>query len=442
MTIALSDAVVAQPYAVTLNATGGNAPYTWSVTSGALPPGLSLSSAGSISGTPTTPATASFTVTVHDSVGATATAPLTLVVGGPGAIRAGSISAGENQSCAVTTGGGIKCWGFNGYGGLGDGTTTNSAIPVDVVGLGSGVASVSAGGYHTCAVTTAGAVKCWGDNDAGQLGDGTTTNSAIPVDVVGLGSGVASVSAGFDHSCAVTTAGGVKCWGAGGKGQLGDGTSTTSTTPVDVVGLGSGVAFVSASSDDTCAVTTAGGVKCWGFNYWGQLGNGTTATSAIPVDVVGLGSGAVSVSAGYSQSCAVTTGGGVKCWGYNVEGELGDGTTTKSTTPVDVVGLGSGVASISAGAGHSCAVNTAGAVKCWGWNFYGELGDGTITNSAIPVDVVGLGSGAVFISAGGNYTCAVTTAGAVKCWGYNYAGALGDGTITNSATPVDVVGLP
>jgi alpha-tubulin suppressor-like RCC1 family protein/putative cell wall-binding protein len=442
-TTSLPGAVVAQPYAATLAAAGGTAPFTWSVASGSLPPGLSLSTAGSLSGTPTTPGSASFTVTVHDSTGATATAPLTLAVGGPGAIRAGSISAGHaglGHTCAVTTGGAVKCWGYNLYGELGDGTTTSSTTPVDVVGLGSGVASVSAGVYHTCAVTTGGAVKCWGKNWNGELG-GVTNDSTTPVDVVGLGSGVASVSAGDSHTCAVTTAGAVKCWGFNGYGALGDGTNNDSRTPVGVVGLGSGVASFSGGADTSCAVTTGGAVKCWGYNTDGQLGDGTTTNSNIPVDVVGLGSGVAAVSAGAFHSCAVTTGGAVKCWGDNIYGALGDGTTTNSTTPVDVVGLGSGVASVSAGAGHSCAVTTGGAVKCWGTNS-GALGDGSFYNSAIPVDVVGLGSGVASVSAGAGYSCAVTTSGAAKCWGDNFYGELGDGTTNSWPIPVAVVGLP
>jgi alpha-tubulin suppressor-like RCC1 family protein len=238
-------------------------------------------------------------------------------------------------------------------------------------------------------VTTAGAVKCWGFNGYGDLGDGTNNDSRIPVGVVGLGSGVTAVSGGFDTSCAVTTGGAVKCWGYNIYGQLGDGTTTNSNTPVGVLGLGSGVASVSAGADHTCAVTTGGAVKCWGYNIYGQLGDGTTNDSTTPVDVVGLGSGVATVSAGAFHTCAVTTSGAAKCWGFN-GGALGDGSSYNSAIPVDVVRLGSGVASVSAGAGYSCAVTTSGVAKCWGDNFYGQLGDGTTAGWPIPIGVIGL----------------------------------------------------
>jgi Cutinase/Regulator of chromosome condensation (RCC1) repeat len=369
----------------------------WRQTS-ALPSGLSMSPTGRISGTPT----AAGTWTVGYQVQAQPTGPssdwipgsLTLHVSttvGGGQTQAGKIAAGTNSSCAVTTAGAVKCWGWNGHGELGNGTTIDSLTPVDVVGLGSGVASVSAGYNGTCAVTTAGAVKCWGWNVGGELGNGTTTQSTTPVDVVGLGSGVASVSPGLYHTCALTTAGAVKCWGYNGDGELGNGTTTIgSNTPVDVVGLGSGVASVSAGNGHTCTVTTAGAVKCWGYNVGGVLGNGTTIDSNTPVDVVGLGSGVASVSAGFDHTCAVTTASAVKCWGWNGNGELGNGTTTNATTPVDVVGLGSGVASVSAGDYHTCAVTTDVVVKCWGLNTNGQLGNGTTTNAITPVGVIGL----------------------------------------------------
>ena len=210
-------------------------------------------------------------------------------------------------------------------------------------------AAVAAGSHHTCALTTGGGVKCWGRNYAGQLGDGTTTDRTMPVDVVGLTSGVAAVAAGYQHTCAVTTAGGLKCWAGNVYGELGDGTTTRRATPVDVVGLTSGVVAVAAGGYHTCALTTAGGVKCWGLNSSGQLGDGTTTDRTTPVDVSGLTSGVAAVAAGYYHTCALTTAGGLKCWGWNVYGQLGDGTTTNRTAPVDVVGLTSGVAAVAPG---------------------------------------------------------------------------------------------
>jgi alpha-tubulin suppressor-like RCC1 family protein len=391
-----------------------------------------------------------------------------------------AISAGFYHTCGLTTAGGVKCWGGNGYGQLGNGTTTGPdcgggcyATPVDVVGLASGVAAISAGFAHTCALTTVGGVKCWGENYEGELGNGTTTTTGCyciptPADVSGLTSGVAAISnGGSAHTCAVTTAGGAKCWGLNTNGQLGNGTTTHSATPVDVMGLSSGVAAISSGGAHTCALTTAGGVKCWGYNYDGDLGNGTITTNycscvSTPVDVVGLGSGVVAISAG-SSTCALTTAGGVKCWGSNSAGALGIGTSSGpedcgggnacSTTPVDVVGLSSGVTTISAGGRHACARTEAGGLKCWGQNDSGQLGSGTTTTTGCyciptPADVNGLSNGVNTVEAGGYHTCALTTVGGVKCWGQNLDGRLGNGTTTGpdcggycSATPVDVVGL-
>ncbi len=389
---------------------------------------------------------------------------LVLLVGGlvlhrPGRASASgvaAVSAGFGHTCALTTGGGVKCWGYNLLGQLGNGTTTNSSTPVDVSGLTSGVAAISAGGFHTCALTTAGGVKCWGFNFAGQLGNGTTTGSSTPVDVCATGAtppctagsgnvlgGVAAVSAGGSHTCALTTVGGLKCWGVNANGQLGNGTTTNSSTPVDVSGLTSGGAAVSAGFGHTCALTTVGGAKCWGFNGFGQLGNGTTTDSNTPVNVSGLTS-AAAISAGGVHTCALTTGGGVKCWGSNSNGQLGNGTTTNSSTPVDVSGLTSGVAAVSAGGLHTCALTTVGGAKCWGFNGFGQLGNGTTTDSSTPVNVTGLTAVvAAAVSAGFYHACALTTGGGAKCWGNNAFGQLGDGTTTNSSTPRPVLpGLP
>jgi alpha-tubulin suppressor-like RCC1 family protein len=342
----------------------------------------------------------------------------------------------------VTAAGGAKCWGWNGgHGQIGDGTSTTRLVPVDVKHLTRGVAAIAADEDHTCAVTAAGGAKCWGWNQFGQIGDGTTTVRRAPVDVVGLTSGVAAIAAGAAHTCALTAAGGVKCWGSNGWGQIGDGTTTDRLTPVDVVGLTSGVAAIAARDLHTCALTKAGGAKCWGSNLSGQIGDGTKKTRLAPVDVKNLTSGVAAIAAGAEHTCALTTAGGVKCWGYNGWGEIGDGTKTTRLAPVDVKNLTSGVAAIAAGAAHTCAVTKAGGAKCWGSNGNGEIGNGTTTDRRGPVDVVGLTSGVAAIAGGAAHTCALTAAGGVKCWGWNSFGQIGDGTTTDRLTPVKVKGF-
>ncbi|MBI3960814.1 MAG: RCC1 repeat-containing protein, partial [Chloroflexi bacterium] len=265
------------------------------------------------------------------------------------------VAAGGQHTCALTTGGGVKCWGYNSSGQLGDGSTTDRSYPVDVVGLGSGVAAIATGGSHTCALTIGGGVKCWGDNYSGQLGDGTSgylTSKSSPVDVVGLSAGVAGIAAGGRGTCALITGGGVKCWGENGYGQLGDGSTTNRSAPVDVTGLGSGATVVAVGGTHTCAITTTGEVKCWGWNFGGQLGDGSTQDRSSPADVSGLGSGVIVIATGDSHTCALTGAGGAKCWGSNNSGQLGDGTAgsdAKKTTPVDVVGLDAGMAAIAGG---------------------------------------------------------------------------------------------
>jgi hypothetical protein len=252
-----------------------------------------------------------------------------------------------------------------------------SPNPVAVAGLSSGVAAVSAAGDHTCALTAAGGVTCWGGNYQGQLGNGTTDFDPhpTPVDVPSLSSGVAALAGGRSHHCALTVAGGVKCWGAG-----------FGATPADVTGLTSGVATIAAGGGHACAIVAAtNGLKCWGTNGFGQLGDGTIANQTTPVDVTGLGSGVATVAAGYEHTCATTTAGAVTCWGANATGQLGDGAGGNmgdySTAPVDVTGLGSGVVALAAGGGvgfaHTCALTEGGTVTCWGRDEDGQLGDGT-----------------------------------------------------------------
>ena len=342
-----------------------------------------------------------------------------------------AVTSGNIHSCALNDHGGVMCWNDN-----------SGSLPAAVPGLETGVVAIASGTYHNCALTKAGGVLCWGSDSVGQVGNGGVCdahNCPTPVGVIGLSSGVVAIAAGGHSSCAITTSGGLKCWGHNRWGQLGDGTTTSRTTPVDVVGLSSNVASVGLGAGITCAVTTSGGAKCWGDNDVGQVGDGTTTERHTPTNVTGLSSGVAAVSAGIDHACALAVAGGLKCWGGNAYGQLGTGTTSSSSTPADVVGLSSGVAAIDAAqiGLHTCAITTAGALKCWGYNNWGQVGDGTTTNRTTPVNVIGLDAGVVAVAGGGWHTCALQWGGA-KCWGQNKYGQLGNGTLTSSTTPVDV----
>jgi hypothetical protein len=253
---------------------------------------------------------------------------------------------------------------------------------------------VAAGGYFSCYIFNTGAVKCWGDNQYGQLGDETTFDRSSPVAVSGLSSGVVAITGGGEHTCALLNSGAVKCWGYNSDGQLGDGTTVDRSSPVAVSGLSSGVVAITGGRYFTCALLDSGAVKCWGSNRDGQLGDGTTVNRSSPVTVKNaIGedvTDVLAISAGFQHTCALLNTGAVKCWGHNSDGQLGDGTTFNSSSPVAVSGLASGVLSVTAGRYHNCAVLTSGAVKCWGRNSNGQLGDRTTVNRSSPVAVSGL----------------------------------------------------
>ncbi len=352
------------------------------------------------------------------------------------------VAGGYVHTCALTTGGGVKCWGRNDHGNLGDGTLTDRAAPVDVVGLASGISAIDAGEFHTCVLTIGGAVKCWGQNDHGQLGDGTLTDRRSPVNVSGLASGVVTVAAGNSHTCALTSAGGVKCWGNNYYGALGIGSSgygVDAQSPRDVINLGEPAAAIAAGGTHTCALMTNGGVKCWGSNSRYQLGNGTIGERTTPTSVVGLSNGVSAISLGMLHSCALMTDGTMRCWGDNGWGQLGDGTTTNRAAPTIPSGLASDVVEISLGDAHTCALRSTGGVKCWGSNYYRALGDGTQSDRHVPTDVSALASGATSIAAGGLHSCAVLDDTTVKCWGLNLYGEVGvDSTGNFQPVPVTV----
>lgn len=410
-----------------------------------LPVGMAMSSAGVLSGTPTTQSAGSSFQVVAAYKTKTGQQAYTIAVNSA-VLEATQIAMGGWHSCALTTSGGVKCWGYNSAGQLGDGTTTQKTTPVDVVGLTFGVVALSAGNNHTCALLATGGVKCWGSGSVGQLGNNATTSKTTPVDVSGLTSGVQALSPrGHDHTCAITTSGAAKCWGSNVYGQLGNNSTTNSSVPVPVSGLSSGVAAVYAAGGDggsldgphSCAIVS-GALWCWGRNNYGQLGDGTTNNAAVPVAVSGLSAGVASASLGGAHTCALTTSGGAKCWGLNSSSQLGDSSATTRTTPVDVKNLTAGVFEIKAAYQHTCAITTSGQALCWGSNNNGQLGTGNTTTYSIPTAVLNMSSGVSALSLGSYHTCAVVSAAGVKCWGSNANGRLGDGTTANRSSPVDV----
>jgi len=357
-------------------------------------------------------------------------------IGKPDGLIWESVSGGYMYSCAVTTGGEAYCWGNNEHGQLGDGTTTDRYEPRLVVGDHSW-ASVNSGFYHTCGVTTAGKAYCWGDNYAGKLGDGTSIDHYEPTLVSGGHTWASMSRPGSRHTCAVTTGGKSYCWGYNFWGQLGDGTTTEQNTPTLVSG-GHAWASVDVSGSHSCGVTTAGKMYCWGYNNWGQLGDGTTTNSSAPVSATGGRTTWSSVSSGYEHTCGMTRFGETYCWGSNGSGQLGDGTITNRNEPTLLSG-GYTWASVDGGGWHTCGVTTSDDGYCWGRNKYGGLGDGTVTTRRQPVAVSGSYTW-TSITGGSENTCGLTSVGEVYCWGRNSYGGVGDGTTTNRSVPMKVGG--
>ena len=393
------------------------------------------------------------------------------------------IACGGSHTCVLlTSDDSIKCWGYNLYGQLGQGTRerigdTFSEMgdylhPVDL-GIGRSAKQISAGESHTCALLDDDSLKCWGYNLYGQLGQGTRerigdTFSEMgdylhPVDL-GIGRSAKQISAGESHTCALLDDDSLKCWGSNHYGQLGQGTMENIgdgfsemgdyLQPVDL-GTGRTAKQISAGHYHTCALLDDDSIKCWGYNLYGQLGQGTRERIGDtfsemgdylhPVDL-GIGRSAKQISAGHKHTCALLDDGSVKCWGENLQGQLGQGTTESIgdgfsemgdyLQPVDL-GIGRSAKQISAGESHTCALLDDDSIKCWGSNHYGQLGQGTMESIGdetaemgdyLPPVELGTGRLAKQISAGDDHTCAVLDNDSLKCWGRGEYGQLGHGT--------------
>lgn len=345
-----------------------------------------------------------------------------------GAVR---IAAGNRHTCAVFFAGSVRCWGINVYGQIGDGTTGSPrTMPTPVGGITSAIA-VATGDYHTCALLAGGSVKCWGNNEVGQLGNGSTTSSVIPVTVSGVGNAIA-IAAGQYHTCVVLSSGAVKCWGYNGLGNLGDGTfEPVRSTPVGSVGISTAVT-ISGGYHHSCATLSSGELSCWGYNSNGQTGGG----GAVPATVQGV-TGATSVGTGFYHSCVSASTGGATCFGANYYGAIGDGTTTPRYSPTPATGVATASA-ISGGGFHTCARLSDATARCWGYNYAGQIGDGSTANRLTAAAVSGL-SGVAAVATGHSHSCAALTSGRVKCWGNNDFGQVGDGTLTNRLIPTQTI---
>jgi len=368
--------------------------------------------------------------------------------------RVASVGVGDH-SCVMTREGGVQCWGPNEGGELGNGTTEPSLTPVTPVGLESGVKMLTVSHDHNCVLLESGGVQCWGFNGNGRIGIGTRGEQIkVPTNVVGLDSGVVSIDAGKFHTCAILEGGAVKCWGENTNGQVGNDTTTMQLLPVDVVGLDEPIKQISGGGPFTCALTEAGGVMCWGANDFGQLGNGANANSLIPVTVVGLQSGVLKVSSSYNEehdpargdaigghACALLADGGVVCWGDNGSGELGDGTTESSNVPVEVQGLLGPAVDISTGGYFSCALITSGEIQCWGNNQFFQLSGDANAYSTTPIASQGYDPDIVMADGGEDFTCVAFSSERMQCVGFNWDGELGDGTDIDRSTPVNVTQL-
>jgi alpha-tubulin suppressor-like RCC1 family protein len=353
-----------------------------------------------------------------------------------------ALAAGGLSAFAIGSTGAVRAWGNNTGGILGDGTSTTRLAPVAASLLGppadftAAIAvSSKSGASHACSLTTMGGLRCWGANGSGQLGNGTTTPASNPIAL--NNSDTLKVALGDNHTCIIMSDTTFRCAGSNTSGQLG----VNSTVPSFLYFASSattGYIDIAAGGDTTCARRDGlnSGVYCWGSNAYGQCGTEPTGTNQLsPVLVVGMGA-AAEIDVGDQFACGRKSDGTVWCWGSNASGQLGDLTTVDRSSPVQVQGISSAV-QISLGRFHACALLADGSVRCWGANGWGQLGDGSGVGQLTPVPVRGI-AGALEVRAGGNFTCVRLESGTAQCFGYNREGEVGDGTTEPRFVPTPV----
>ena len=365
----------------------------------------------------------------------------------------GRIAAGDAHTCAIASNDVVWCWGDNTYGQLGSSAHASipngyALSPVQAAALPGGRVArrITSGNRHVCVLADDGTVWCWGENGFGQVGDSSLSNQPDPVQVT-LGGAATLVAAGGNTTCAVLTNNSVYCWGRNNRGQLGKGSASTfaQATPTVVTSIPSQliVSSLDVGALHTCATSTAGDTWCWGAFDNGRLGTNGSSDVFTPQRISTLSSGmSADVAAGFDHTCAVV-GTAAWCFGRNNNGQLGvdPSVTTEGFSP-SAIQLSANARSVHVGTGFSCVVLVTNAVECFGVNDNGQLGDTTMNSPRYTsAGVSGLSANIVDVAIGASHTCAVTNAGAVKCWGLNSLGQLGDSTQTRRLAAVTVASL-
>lgn len=314
----------------------------------------------------------------------------------PPRLLATQVAAGERHHCAVTTGGGVACWGENTSGQLGDGTTQSSAIPRQVIGLGSGVRSVAVGSSHSCAVLISGAVQCWGSNSAGQLGITGASNTTSPVAVPALTTGVSSLAAYGNSNCAIDGVNQVRCWGSNLAWHLGTAETTDSPTPRIAAGIANATSVVMGAAH-VCVMRGVGAISCWGSGKLGQLGNNGSSGSRTPVAVASPPSDAVELAAGTNHTCARRAAGSISCWGQGTSGQLATGNYSNYYAPKAAT-VSEPATRIWAFQDASCVTTAAGTVSCWGNTFYSNTAEYSAYRTASGPVTTGFSDGVIGVA--------------------------------------------
>jgi len=336
--------------------------------------------------------------------------------------------AASDHTCAINTGHSLYCWGENGNGQTGNGVAGGTQLPLRRVGAAGAWSSVAAGTSHTCGITTAKNLYCWGNNGNGQIGNGVAGGNQLPLYRVG-GVGVwTRVAAGNTHSCGITTAMNLYCWGNNTFGQVGYGAPAGNQLPLFRVG-GTGIwNNIVAGSFHTCGITTAKNLYCWGSNTYAQIGDGDDNENQRPLARIGGVGVWSSIAAGAQHTCGITTAKNLYCWGYNAYGQTGTGSSGPDQTVLLRVGAAGVWSSVTGGGNHTCGITTAKNLYCWGYNAAGQTGTGATSEKQLSLHRVGAAGVWNGVAGGVNHTAGITTAKNLYTWGYNFSGQIGTGS--------------